>query len=64
MSPQTIILLVAIVMLGIGVWANIRMKPPKEFLVAGQSLGFFGMATASSFIQSGPTARIRPERKP
>lgn len=41
-------------MLGIGYWANKRMKSSKEFLVAGQSLGFFVMAIASfSSIQSG-----------
>lgn len=38
----------------IGFWANRRMKSSKEFLVAGQSLGFFVMAIASfSSIQSG-----------
>lgn len=41
-------------MFAIGFWANRRMKSSKEFLVAGQSLGFFVMAIASfSSIQSG-----------
>lgn len=58
MDAQVLILIIAIVylglMLGIGVWANTRMKSSKEFLVAGQSLGFFVMAIASfSSIQSG-----------
>ncbi|MGJ9421320.1 sodium:solute symporter family transporter [Aeromicrobium sp. CF3.5] len=43
-----------IVMFGIGYWANTRMKSSKEFLVAGQTLGFFVMAIAAfSSIQSG-----------
>jgi sodium/proline symporter/sodium/pantothenate symporter len=42
------------VMFGIGIWANRRMKSAKEFLIAGQSLGFFVMAIATfSSIQSG-----------
>lgn len=42
------------IMFGIGFWANRRMKSSKEFLVAGQSLGFFVMAIAGfSSIQSG-----------
>lgn len=58
MSTQTIILLVSIVylimMLSVGLWANTKMKSSKDFLVAGQSLGFFVMAIASfSSIQSG-----------
>lgn len=58
MDDQTIILAISIVylllMLGIGAWANTRMASAKEFLVAGQSLGFFVMAIASfSSIQSG-----------
>lgn len=41
-------------MFGLGWWANRRMKSAKEFLIAGQSLGFFVMAIASfSSIQSG-----------
>ena len=58
MDSQTIILLVAIIylllMVAIGIWANTKMKSSKDFLVAGQSLGFFVMAIASfSSIQSG-----------
>lgn len=58
MDEQTIILGISIaylaLMLGIGAWANSRMASAKEFLVAGQSLGFFVMAIASfSSIQSG-----------
>ncbi|PXY25184.1 hypothetical protein BAY59_24500 [Prauserella coralliicola] len=58
MNSHTLILLITLVylglMLGIGLWANTRMKSSKEFLVAGQSLGFFVMAIASfSSIQSG-----------
>ncbi|WP_166741583.1 sodium:solute symporter family protein [Cumulibacter soli] len=58
MDTQTVILIVAIVylaiMVAIGLWANTRMKSSKDFLVAGQSLGFFVMAIASfSSIQSG-----------
>lgn len=58
MDSQTLILIIAVIylglMLGIGLWANTRMKSSKEFLVAGQSLGFFVMAIASfSSIQSG-----------
>ena len=58
MDDQTIILAISIayllLMLGIGAWANTRMASAKEFLVAGQSLGFFVMAIASfSSIQSG-----------
>lgn len=42
------------VMFGIGFWANRKMQSAKEFLVAGQSLGFFVMAIATfSSIQSG-----------
>lgn len=57
MSTQTIILLVAIVMLGIGVWANIRMKSPKEPLVAGQSLGF------SAWQLPPPPSRAAPQQE-
>lgn len=58
MDVQIFTILVTVVylglMLGIGYWANRRMKSSKEFLVAGQSLGFFVMAIASfSSIQSG-----------
>lgn len=58
MDEQTVILGVSIaylaLMLAIGAWANRRMASAKEFLVAGQSLGFFVMAMASfSSIQSG-----------
>lgn len=58
MDSQTVILLVAIgyllMMLAVGAWANTKMKSSKDFLVAGQSLGFFVMAIASfSSIQSG-----------
>jgi len=43
-----------VVMFAIGYWANTRMRSSKEFLVAGQTLGFFVMAIASfSSIQSG-----------
>lgn len=41
-------------MILIGAWANRRTSSSKEFLVAGQSLGFFVMAIATfSSIQSG-----------
>jgi len=44
-GDNTLVLLLAVaylaVMLVIGVWANTRMKSAREFLVAGQSLGFF-----------------------
>lgn len=58
MENQGLIVAIAVVYLGlmvvIGLWANTRMKSSKEFLVAGQSLGFFVMAIASfSSIQSG-----------
>jgi sodium/proline symporter len=49
-----IVILYFIVMFAIGYWANTRMKGAKDFLVAGQTLGFFVMAIASfSSIQSG-----------
>lgn len=49
-----IVILYFIVMFAIGYWANTKMKGAKDFLVAGQSLGFFVMAIASfSSIQSG-----------
>lgn len=55
---MTIVLAIVIfyflVMFAIGYWANTRMKGAKDFLVAGQTLGFFVMAIASfSSIQSG-----------
>lgn len=41
-------------MIIIGFWANKRMKSSKDFLVAGQSLGFFVMSIATfSSLQSG-----------
>lgn len=50
----TIVIAYFVVMFGIGYWANTRMKSSKEFLVAGQTLGFFVMAIAAfSSIQSG-----------
>ncbi|WP_257352276.1 sodium:solute symporter family transporter [Pseudalkalibacillus decolorationis] len=43
-----------LIMLLVGFWANRRTKSSKDFLVAGQSLGFFVMAIATfSSIQSG-----------
>ncbi|QYJ03639.1 hypothetical protein KUV85_15080 [Nocardioides panacisoli] len=49
-----IVILYFLVMFAIGYWANTRMKSSKEFLVAGQTLGFFVMAIATfSSIQSG-----------
>lgn len=49
-----IVIFYFIVMFGIGLWANTKMKSSKEFLVAGQTLGFFVMAIATfSSIQSG-----------
>ena len=58
MDAQLFTIIIAVIylglMLGIGYWANTRMKSSKEFLVAGESLGFFVMAIASfSSIQSG-----------
>lgn len=55
-SPAVIAIIVIYfaVMFAIGFWANRHMQSSKEFLVAGQSLGFFVMAIASfSSIQSG-----------
>lgn len=50
----SIIVVYFVLMFAIGFWANRRTKSSKEFLVAGQSLGFFVMAIASfSSIQSG-----------
>lgn len=50
----SIIVVYFVLMFAIGYWANRRTKSSKEFLVAGQSLGFFVMAIASfSSIQSG-----------
>ncbi|AWH96422.1 sodium:solute symporter family transporter [Dietzia psychralcaliphila] len=49
-----VVLAYFVLMFAIGAWANTKMKSAKEFLVAGQSLGFFVMAIASfSSIQSG-----------
>lgn len=49
-----IVIFYFIVMFAIGYWANTKMKSSKEFLVAGQTLGFFVMAIATfSSIQSG-----------
>jgi sodium/proline symporter/sodium/pantothenate symporter len=58
MNDQTLIVTIAVIylllMVVIGFWANRRVKSSKEFLAAGQSLGFFVMAIASfSSIQSG-----------
>ncbi|WP_084500167.1 sodium:solute symporter family protein [Brevibacterium album] len=57
MESVSVIVIIAVyflLMFAIGFWANRRMKSSKEFLVAGQSLGFFVMAIASfSSIQSG-----------
>lgn len=55
-SPAVIVIIVLyfLLMFGIGLWANRKTKSSKEFLVAGQSLGFFVMAIATfSSIQSG-----------
>lgn len=50
----TIVILYFALMFAIGWWAKQRTSSAKEFLVAGQSLGFFVMAIASfSSIQSG-----------
>lgn len=49
-----IVILYFAVMFAIGYWANTKMASAKEFLVAGQTLGFFVMAIATfSSIQSG-----------
>ncbi|MCY1658018.1 sodium:solute symporter [Dietzia sp. SL131] len=49
-----VVIVYFVLMFAIGAWANTKMKSAKEFLVAGQSLGFFVMAIASfSSIQSG-----------
>ncbi|WP_166969061.1 sodium:solute symporter family transporter [Brevibacterium atlanticum] len=58
MSDPTIIVFVAVtyltMMIVVGTWANRRAKSSREFLAAGQSLGFFVMAIASfSSVQSG-----------
>ena len=42
-----VVLAYFVLMFAIGAWANTKMKSAKEFLVAGQSLGFFVMAIAS-----------------
>jgi len=53
-TVMTIIIVYFVLMFAIGFWANKRTKSSKEFLVAGQSLGFFVMAIASfASIQSG-----------
>ncbi|UMG91735.1 hypothetical protein [Nocardioides sp. TF02-7] len=49
-----IVIFYFLLMFAIGYWANTRTKSAKEFLVAGQTLGFFVMAIATfSSIQSG-----------
>ncbi len=49
-----IVIFYFLVMFAIGYWANTKMESSKEFLVAGQTLGFFVMAIATfSSIQSG-----------
>lgn len=58
MTANPVVLAVAIVylllMIAMGIWANSKMKSSRDFLVAGQSLGFFVMAIATfSSIQSG-----------
>lgn len=57
MASTAVIVIIALyflMMFGIGFWANKKTKSAKEFLVAGQSLGFFVMAIATfSSIQSG-----------
>ncbi|GEM_PF-570084 len=50
----TIVIAYFLLMFAIGIWANKKTSSAKEYLVAGQSLGFFMMAIASfSSIQSG-----------
>jgi sodium/proline symporter len=57
MDRLTLVIIVGLyfaLMFGIGLWANRKTSSAKEFLVAGQSLGFFVMAIATfSSIQSG-----------
>lgn len=49
-----IVIVYFLLMFAIGYWANTRTKSSREFLVAGQTLGFFVMAIATfSSIQSG-----------
>lgn len=50
----TIVVLYIFLMLAIGLWAKKRTTSTKDFLVAGQSLGFFVMAIATfASVQSG-----------
>ncbi|MBA8824233.1 sodium/proline symporter [Saccharopolyspora lacisalsi] len=55
MTPVIAIMLIYfLLMFGIGYWAKSRVKSSKDFLVAGQTLGFFVMAVGTfSSIQSG-----------
>ncbi|MBB3663005.1 sodium/proline symporter [Prauserella sediminis] len=55
MTPVVVIMLVYfLLMFAIGYWAKSRIKSSKDFLVAGQTLGFFVMAIGTfSSIQSG-----------
>lgn len=55
MTPVIAIMLIYfLLMLVIGYWAKSRVKSSKDFLVAGQTLGFFVMAIGTfSSIQSG-----------
>lgn len=55
MTPViAIMILYFVVMFGVGYWAQRRTKSAKDFLVAGQSLGFFVMAIGTfASIQSG-----------
>lgn len=49
-----IILIYFVVMLGIGYWAKSKVKSSRDFLVAGQTLGFLVMAVGTfASIQSG-----------
>jgi sodium/proline symporter len=53
-SSIAIVLVYFVLMLGIGYWAKSRVKSSKDFLVAGQTLGFLVMAVGTfSSIQSG-----------
>ncbi|QBR93108.1 sodium:solute symporter family protein [Nocardioides euryhalodurans] len=53
-SAITIVLVYFALMLGIGAWARSRVTSSKDFLVAGQTLGFLVMAVGTfSSIQSG-----------
>lgn len=55
MTPVVVIVLVYFaIMFAVGYWAKSRMKSSRDFLVAGQTLGFFVMAIGTfSSIQSG-----------